>query len=250
MPEFTGTDEQLRHACTSPPEWLFISLMPSRPPRTSPKDTQPKSPRWQPAPVPPGAARVFRVRITLLDTSAEIWRQVLVPADIRLDQMHGVIQLAMGWDNSHMHQFIKGAREVLFRVAGQIDNDGFSFPGRARPPMADEARVRLDQVLPAVGEAFGYEYDFGDSWEHAIEVGEILPRPADFKGPVCLAGERACPPEDCGGVPGFEDILRLCAKSADEDDGEDAERREWLGEFDPAKFDLAAVNRDLRRIKC
>ena len=164
--------------------------------------------------------------------------------------MHRVIQTAMGWDNSHMHQFIKGAREVLFRDAGQIDDGGFSLPGYVRPPMVDEAKVRLDQVLPEVGAAFGYEYDFGDSWEHGIEVEEILPRSSDFAGPVCLAGERACPPEDCGGVPGYEDILLLLAQPRKQDDEDDAERREWFAEFDPAQFDLAAVNRELRRIKC
>ena len=147
-----------------------------------------------------------------------------------------------------MHQFIKGAREVLFRADGQLD-DGFNFPGRAGPQFADEAKVRLDQVLPEVGDSFGYEYDFGDSWEHAIEVEEISPRPADFAGPVCLDGGRACPPEDCGGVPGFEGILRLLAQPPKQDDANDADQREWYGEFDPAKFDIAAVNRNLRRIK-
>jgi hypothetical protein len=142
------------------------------------------------------------VRITLLDTDPAIWRQLLIPADIRLGQMHHVIQTAMGWDDGHLHQFIKGAREVLFRASDQIDDGGFSLPGYVRPPMVDESKVRLDQVLPEVGAAFGYEYDFGDGWEHAIQVEEILPRPADFAGPVCLAGERACPPEDCGGAPG------------------------------------------------
>ena len=197
-----------------------------------------------------GADRICRVRITLLDIEPAIWRQLLVPSDIRLGRLHSVIQAAMGWENCHMHQFIKGAREVLFRDAGQINDGGFSFPGSARPQFADEAKVRLDQVLPEVGDAFGYEYDFGDSWEHAIEVEEILLRPADFAGPVCLAGERACPPEDCGGVPGFEDILRLCAQPPKRDTADDAERREWLGEFDPAKFDIAAVNRILQRMKC
>jgi len=221
-----------------------------RPPCRSPKDAQPKFQPRTPAPVPPGPDRVFRVQITLLDTSAAIWRQALVPADIRLGQMHRVIQTAMGWDDSHMHQFIKGAREVLFRAADQIDDDGFSLPGYVRPPLADEAKVRLDQVLPEVGATFGYEYDFGDGWEHAIEVEEILPRPADFTGPVCLAGERACPPEDCGGVPGYEDILRLLAQPPDRDDADDAERREWVDWFAPARFDLAAVDRDFRRIKC
>ena len=190
------------------------------------------------------------MRITLLDTEPAIWRQLLLPSDIHLDSLHYVIQAAMGWDNGHMHQFIKGAREVLFRDAGEIDDGGFSFPGSAGPQFADEAKVRLDQVLPEVGDAFGYEYDFGDSWEHAIEVEEFLPRPADFKGPVCLAGDRACPPEDCGGVPGFEDILRLLKRSPKKDDGDDAERREWVGDFDPAKFDIAAENRVLRRRKC
>ncbi len=149
-----------------------------------------------------------------------------------------------------MHQFIKGAREVLFREGRNLDDGGFSFPGSAAPQYADEAKVRLDQVLTEAGDAFGYEYDFGDSWEHAIEIEEILERPADFSGPVCLAGESACPPEDCGGTPGFEDILRLFAQSRDEDDGDDAERREWVGEFDPAKFDLVAVKRILKRMKC
>ena len=149
-----------------------------------------------------------------------------------------------------MHQFIKGAHEVLFREARDLDAGDFSFSGRAGPQYADEAKVRLDQVLTEAGDAFGYEYDFGDSWEYASEIAEISQRPADFQGPVCLAGARACPPEDCGGAPGFFEILRLVAQPPDRDDGDDADRREWLGEYDPAQFDLKAVNRILRRMKC
>lgn len=111
--------------------------------------------------------------------------------------------------------------------------------------MADEDTTLLSQVVSGPGQVFHYEYDFGDSWRHEIQVEEFLPVVSQQKYPLCLDGARACPPEDCGSIPGYEDIqkaLRATHKSRDQQ-----EIIEWLGDgYDPERFDLEAVNERLR----
>jgi hypothetical protein len=111
----------------------------------------------------------------------------------------------------------------------------------------DESSYGLANIAPAVKSKFLYEYDFGDSWEHLIVVEKILPPDADFQHPVCLAGANACPPDDCGGIPGYYNLVEALA---DPKHPEHEELKEWIGgDWDPLRFDLEKTNRSLKRLK-
>jgi hypothetical protein len=177
---------------------------------------------------------VLQVKISLLGTSKPpVWRRLLIPATIRLDRLHHVIQAAMGWQDCHMHAFADGSCEY----------------GPADPELGhrDERKTTLDRLLKRQGERIRYTYDFGDSWEHEIVVEKVLAAEPGARHPVCVAGNGACPPEDCGGVWGYEHLREVLADPADE---EHEEMLQWLGlqtdaELDPARFDVDEVNRAL-----
>jgi hypothetical protein len=124
-------------------------------------------------------------------TAPPIWRRLLVGSDITLSGLHDLLQLAMGWTNSHMHEF-------QFRGQCYGSND----PERGLAEGIDERKVRLNQLLVRVGAKIVYTYDFGDSWEHAIVLEKCLPVDPNMAYPACTGGRGACPPEDCGGVGG------------------------------------------------
>jgi Plasmid pRiA4b ORF-3-like protein len=174
---------------------------------------------------------VLQVRITLLDVAGPpVWRRVLVPAAFTLDRVHRVIQAAMGWQNYHMHVFRAGEAGYGPDPEGML---GF----------LDEAKVRLADVA-GVGERIGYEYDFGDSWEHELLVEARIEAEALKTCPACTAGEGACPPEDSGGFPGYQRLKEILADPSDE---EYEEMRAWAdsqtsGAFDPASFDIAEAS--------
>jgi hypothetical protein len=207
--------------------------------------------------------RIYQIRITLNRTKPAIWRKVAVPADISLGELHEVIQVAMGWMDDHLHQFIlrnksvKLTREELVRAfqKGTPDPALFSRMRGERvfvpttDPMGgpidmdgeDEDDVTLAKVCPKVKSKILYEYDFGDGWEHTIEVQKITEPAEDVSYPLCLGGKLAGPPEDCGGVWGYYDLLNAIA---DPDHEMHEELSEWLGdEFDPEAFDLDEVNK-------
>ena len=174
---------------------------------------------------------VYQIKISLIGAKPPIWRTILVPGNIGLAAFHDVIQLTMGWTDSHLHQFI--ANQVFY---GTPDDD-FELE------MEDETQYKLSQLLTNEKESLIYEYDFGDSWEHKILLEKILPYDSKIVLPVCLKGKRACPPEDCGGIWGYEELLQTISnpKHPDHD-----EMLEWLGgEFDPEEFDLEEINEDL-----
>jgi hypothetical protein len=136
---------------------------------------------------------IYQLKIILQHIRPQIWRRILVPADIKLGRLHDIIQTTMGWENYHLHQFI-------------IGDDRYGIPDPEFPDNTkNETSVRLDKIVKP-GETFIYEYDFGDSWQHEIKIEKILPMD-NQRYPVCLAGKRACPPEDCGGFPGYQHLL-------------------------------------------
>ena len=139
----------------------------------------------------------------------------------------------MGWGNYHLHQFIIG--DVRYGIPDP------EFPDNTR----NETNVRLDKIAEP-GDTFIYEYDFGDSWQHEIKIEKMLP-PEDQRYPVCLAGKRACPPEDCGGFPGYQHLLRILRNPKHE---EHEDMLEWIGEdFDPEAFNLVEINKTLWRLR-
>jgi Plasmid pRiA4b ORF-3-like protein len=177
-----------------------------------------------------------------MGSNPPIWRRLAIPADITLDRLHYVIQIAMGWSDDHLHQFIVGHRNSR-RYFGQTDLEFDDFGD----DMLDERRYTVAQLAPAKKSKFIYEYDFGDSWEHEVVHEGMLPSDAALKHAVCLDGENACPPEDCGGIGGYYSLLEILA---DPKHPERAELKEWHGgSFKPDKFNLKSVNAQLSRIR-
>ena len=172
----------------------------------------------------------YQLKVTLSGAKPPIWRRILVPSDIQLGKLHLVLQVAMGWTNSHLHQFIAGS--TLYG----IQDDEFS----SEMEVEDESKYRLDQLLKSEKETINYEYDFGDGWEHKIVLEKILPYNQDKRLPCCIKAKRACPPEDCGGIWGYQELLDIIR---DPDHPEYEDMVEWLdGEFDPEKFDIDVIN--------
>ena len=189
-----------------------------------------------------GGVPLYQLKITLRRSRPPIWRRVVVRSDMKLDRLHTVIQVAMGWTNSHLHQFSAGAGFAL-TFYGTPDPECAGMGNRT----LDERRYTIADLAPAARRKIGYEYDFGDSWEHQVAVEKVLPPDAAFRHPVCLAGANACPPEDCGGMGGYYNLLDIMA---DAKHPEHEEMEEWIGGgFDPAEFDLDGINSVLKRIK-
>ncbi|MFC3451402.1 plasmid pRiA4b ORF-3 family protein [Amycolatopsis speibonae] len=177
--------------------------------------------------MPEAGDPIYQVKITLLEIEGlPVWRRVLVPADIRLDRLHVVIQAAMGWENYHLHYFL----------------DGETHYGEAEPELQyrDERKVRLkDLVKP--GGRLEYNYDFGDSWDHEILVEEAKVATADGRYPRCVAGQAACPPEDVGGTGGYARLIQILGEPGHE---EHQDIVGWLGLDDPSRFDAARFSLD------
>jgi hypothetical protein len=178
------------------------------------------------------SGQIYQLKITLKDSKPPIWRRVEVSDTVTLAQLHQIIQAAMGWYDSHLHQFTLGRVHY-----GVPDPDDFE-------EVRDERRVRLNQILTGPKQNLMYEYDFGDGWEHVVLLEKVLSPDHGVVSPRCTAGKRACPPEDCGGVWGYESFLDAIRDPAHPDH---EEMLEWVGgEFDPELFDLAEVNKALR----
>jgi hypothetical protein len=177
---------------------------------------------------------VYQIKVTLKHSKPPIWRRIQVQGDTKLSKLHLILQTAMGWWNAHLHQFIIGNTYY-----GEPHPDyGFE--------MRDERKVKLNQIAPREKSKFIYEYDFGDSWEHELLVEKILPPEEGVFYPRCIKGKRACPPEDIGGVWGYDDFLETIK---DPNHPEHEDMLEWIGgEFDPEEFDLDEVNEALKLI--
>ena len=187
--------------------------------------------------VPDANSRVYQLKVTLLEVQPPVWRHFHILGENTLYDLHCVLQVVMGWQECHLHEFIIGdARySTLYEDVDLAEG------------VVEDSRVRLNQVASEEGMKFAYVYDFGDGWKHEILVQKILePDPKGYY-PVCLGGERACPPEDCGGSPGYEDFL---AAIRDPKHEEHARMLEWVGgSFDPEAFDVKAANQGLRTQK-
>jgi hypothetical protein len=193
---------------------------------------------------------VHELKITLQGSKPPIWRKVAVSSDMRLSDLHKVIQIVMGWTDSHLHQFIvsdRSRKEARIRgLPGYTHFDRcISSPQFELEDVEDESKIMLSELVPTVGIKFIYEYDFGDSWEHLIEVVKIGPPAEGVKYPVCLAGKLACPPDDCGGIGGYYSMLEAI-KDPKLEDYEDM--LAWVGEdFDPERFDIDEINASLAK---
>lgn len=182
----------------------------------------------------PSAAEqtALQLKIELTGTSPLVWRRLLVPGHGRLATLHDYFQVAMGWTDSHLHAF-------------EVDGMRYGMDDADSEEDLDESDFSIDQAIGAA-KRFRYEYDFGDSWVHDVVVEE---RTAErgLKHAVCLDGANACPPEDVGGVHGFDRFKQAIADPANEDHDE---YLSWIGApYDPTAFDLASVNAVLQQVR-
>jgi hypothetical protein len=187
-------------------------------------------------PAPSGS--VYQLKITLKESQPPIWRRIQIK-DCTLDELHGHIQTAMGWTNSHLHHFHVGEQLFGDPVLMQENFDELGYE--------DSTTANLSDIIPGDGMKFRflYEYDFGDSWYHEVLV-ESCTEPEPGKTyPACLAEKRACPPEDCGGIWGYPDFVEAI-ENPDHDRHE--ELLEWIGgEFDPEAFDPTAATKAMKK---
>lgn len=180
------------------------------------------------------ATNIHQIKITLRHVRPPVTRRIQVKADTKLGKLHHILQIVLGWTNSHLHAFRKGQIQY-----GPPSRDFFN-------DMDDERKVRLDSLVNEGGTLM-YEYDFGDGWEHDLKIEKVIPAEAGVHYPRCLTGKRNCPPEDCGGPWGYQNLLETLADPKHEDH---ESMREWLGrDFDPEEFDLDEVNAGLRHVK-
>ncbi len=177
------------------------------------------------------AARALRLRVSLRDVAPEVWRTLVVRESASLAKLHDAIQRAMGWTNSHLYEFeIGGQRFSDHETSESFDDEE---PG-------DSQISRLRDLYLKEGGNFTYLYDFGDYWLHDVVVEEFLPVSKGQRLPRCTAGARACPPEDCGGTPGYFDLLEALHNV---EHPEHESFRTWVGgAFDPEAFDLESAN--------
>jgi hypothetical protein len=185
----------------------------------------------------PIAERLYQFRITLLGIQPAIWRRIQVK-DGTLDKLHEHIQTAMGWTNSHLHHFKIG--EQLYGDPDLVEENFEEMQ------YEDSTSTKLSAILPRSGRlfAFEYEYDFGDGWQHEVLSEGCLRAERGKRYPVCVEGARACPPEDVGGAPGYEDYVGAMA-----DPGNDRheELLNWRGPFNPEAFDPAKATKRMWR---
>lgn len=183
------------------------------------------------------------MRLDLRHVKPPVWRRLILPGDLTLDQVHAVIQGAMGWSDCHLHRFRTGADHQSPHFVTEFDleegDEGIL-----------EDDVRLDLVLAEVGDRLWYDYDFGDGWEHVLKVEKVLPDPPDEAR--LMTGRRACPPEDVGGVGGYAAVAAWVESGyADallpEQFENAADARRWLPEgWHPAEFDIEAAAHAIR----
>jgi hypothetical protein len=186
----------------------------------------------------PPSKRLYQFKVTLLETKPYIWRRIQVK-DCSVDKLHEHIQTAMGWTNSHLHRF-----EIHGIVCGDpvllCDNPD-CFVG------TNSLQTKVSDLVPQSGLSFSfsYEYDFGDRWRHDVLFEGCLEAAVGVRYPLCLEGDRACPPEDVGGIPGHENFLKVIANPSHE---EHEEWKDWAGgDFDPSRFDPISVTKSMQR---
>lgn len=176
------------------------------------------------------SSNIYQFKITLKEIKPKIWRRIQVPGNYNFWDLHVAIQNAMGWDDYHLHQFEMKTHRVFGLIIGTEECDEL------------ESKAKIAKYFLYPKDKANYEYDFGDGWEHEIVLEKILPAVIGSKYPQCIAGARACPPEDCGGVWGYEDLLEIIANTKHP---EYEERMEWLSDdFDPEEFDPESVEFD------
>ena len=168
---------------------------------------------------------ILKLRITIPDIEPEIWREIVVENNITFKKLHEIIQLSFAWTNSHLYNF--DVNGILFSVPDkEFENNDL------------DAKNKITEFLIEKGQKAHYTYDFGDYWEHEIEIVDMLQKEKEIRYPKCLDGKRNGPPEDCGGIPGYEEVIDALT-SKDKSEYEDL--LEWLGDYDPEIQSLTSM---------
>ncbi len=176
---------------------------------------------------------IIMLKVTLDDIKPHIWRRVLVRSSSSFWELHNILQIVFGWENSHLFQF-KTDGYFIGLPDTEFEEDSHKT--------LDAREIKLDKVITEVGYTFSYEYDFGDSWGHTIKVEKFLFADPDTIYPLCTSGERAAPPENCGGVPGFKLLMKSKGRE------KNPEYDEIMGgrkAFNPENFNVEKVNKQL-----
>lgn len=177
---------------------------------------------------------IIQLKITLQRTKPPIWRRVLVDKTTTFEKLHHIIQIVMGWTDSHLYEFdIDGY--IIADTNQEFDDD---FGNK----IIDASTVTLENIITNTKEKFNYTYDFGDNWEHQIVVEKFLSCDTKTKYPICIDGKLNCPPEDCGGIHGFYNLLDIIGNKRHP---ERKEILEWLGDYDADYFDKDEINQGL-----
>lgn len=182
--------------------------------------------------MPENLREIYLLKVSINDVAPPIWRSIRVQNSIDLWQLHMILQAAVGWENSHLHQFFCDGN--IYGVPDPEFGNG----------VLDESHATLHSVLKKPGDSILYLYDFGDGWEHTIQLEKILPYSHEISFPACLSAERNCPPENVGGPPGYQDFLEAFDNP---NHPNHTDMVEWVGEeFDPRTFETSEVNEYLK----
>jgi len=180
--------------------------------------------------------RIYVLKARLEGSDPPIWRRFQISGSATLGDLHYTLQIVMGWTNSHLHEFHIGGRRY-----------GAFFSDDDPEPVNDEDDFELRGLLRNKTSKFKYIYDFGDHWMHEIIVEDIIKAQPGVRYPICVEGERRCPPDDCGGIEGYYDIMAIIQDPSHE---EYETYRDWLPEgFDPGAFSVSRTNDELGKIE-
>lgn len=172
--------------------------------------------------------KIYQLKVSLKGSKPIIWRRLLTRSNTLLSDLHLIFQTTMGWTNSHLHQFM--INRIIFAESNP-ENEFYCV---------DYTKVGISHILKTEKDKMIYEYDFGDGWIHEIMLEKILDKDLNKNIPICIDGKNACPPEDCGGIGGYYNLLEIIGNPEHE---EYTDMIEWLeGEFDPSEFDKTIIN--------
>ena len=176
---------------------------------------------------------IYQLKVSLKNSKPKIWRRILVASDTELSDLHNILQITMGWTDSHLHQFIKDKKYYAEKM---VEDDFWDDDNNI-----DYKKLTVSSLLKREKDKMIYEYDFGDGWEHEILLEKIPPFDEAQSLPVCIGGKMSCPPEDCGGVWGYAEMLEILK---DPEHPEYQNYLDWMGmeHLDPTEFSIDEVN--------
>lgn len=179
-------------------------------------------------------AKIYTFIIELDGSNPAIWRRFKVFDNLKMDVFHQVLQIIMGWHDSHLHEFI-----ISKNSYGLID------PDDDNGNMVDESKFRINDLINKSGQKFQYIYDFGDDWNHRLVLEDTEENEGGQVLPLCIAGQGSCPPEDCGGIHGYYEFVEAMQSPKH---GRHKELKKWYGKkYDPSEFDLNGINKSLEK---